>query len=205
MVYTVGMSNDFVKTQYNKIAENYLAGRDQFKNTKYLEILHGLLPPQSKILDVGCGGGVPIDKFFLDKGHEVIGIDISEAQIALAKKHVPSGTFIVEDMSEFVDGEYTVDAVVSFYAIFHTKRETHKDIVRKLHTFLAPGGMLLITMGATDWEGKEDDFFGGQMEWSHYGKDTNIKLIEDAGFEILLSEIDTTGGEQHVVILAKKR
>lgn len=199
------MSNDFVKKQYNKLADNYSAGRDQFKNNKYLKILNDLLSPNSQILDVGCGAGVPIDKFFIDNGHEVTGIDISEKQIELAKKNLPKGTFKVEDMSEFVDGEYTVDAIVSFYAIFHTNRESHKDILQKINSFLKQGGLLLITMGASDWEGKEEDFFGGEMEWSHYGKDKNIELVINAGFEIILSEVDTTGNENHLVIIAKKQ
>jgi cyclopropane fatty-acyl-phospholipid synthase-like methyltransferase len=198
------MANDFVREQYNKLAENYLAGRNQFKNNKYLEKLNDLLQPEAKILDVGCGAGMPVDKFFLDKGHEVLGIDISEKQIELAKKNLPQGDFKVEDMSELREGEYGVDAVVSFYAIFHTKREQHKDILKKINSFLKKNGLLLITMGSSDWEGRED-FFGGEMEWSHYGKEENIKLVQEAGFEIILAEVDTTGGEKHLVVLAKKK
>ena len=198
------MSNDFVKQQYNKLADSYLAGRDQFKNIKYLEKLDKLLSPSSTILDVGCGAGVPIDKWFIDQGHKVIGIDISERQIELAQKHIPEGKFKVQDMSELKEEEYSADAVVSFYAIFHTPRETHQKILYKIHTFIKTGGYLLITMGASDWVGKEEDFFGGEMEWSHYGTDENIKLVKSVGFEIILSEVDDTGGEKHLVILAKR-
>lgn len=198
------MSNNFVKAQYNKLAENYLAGRNQFKNNRYLEKLNDLLPTGSQILDIGCGAGKPIDKFLIDNGHKVIGIDISEKQIELAKINLPQGEFKVEDMSDFADKEYSVDAVVSFYAIFHTKRESHQQILNTINSFLKKRGLLLITMGATEWEGKEDNFFGGEMEWSHYGKEENIKLVKNAGFEIILSEIDTSGGENHLVILARK-
>lgn len=198
------MSNDFVKHQYNKLAENYLAGRDQFKNIKYLEKLNNLLSPNSTILDVGCGAGVPIDKWFVEQGHKVIGIDISEKQIELAQRHIPEGEFKVEDMSELHEGEYNVDAVISFYAIFHTPRETHQEILNKLHSFLKKDGFLLVTMGASDWVGKEDNFFGGEMEWSHYGAEKNEELVKAVGFEIILSEIDHTGDENHLVILAKK-
>jgi cyclopropane fatty-acyl-phospholipid synthase-like methyltransferase len=168
------MSNDFVKKQYNKLAENYLAGRDQFKNNKYLDKLNEVLSPNSQILDVGCGAGIPIDKFLINKGYKVIGIDISEKQIELAKKYLPQGEFKVEDMSELTEKEYSVDAVVSFYAIFHTKRESHQEILNKISSFLKKDGLLLVTMGASEWEGKEDNFFGGEMEWSHFGKDINI-------------------------------
>lgn len=198
------MINTLVKNSYNQIARNYLAGRDQFKNTKYLEQLNRLLKPNSSILDVGCGAGVPIDRFFIDHGHEVTGIDISPEQIKLAQKNVPQATYQVKDMSELIDGEYTVDAVVSFYAIFHTPREEHLAILQRFFSFLSPSGLTLITMGAGEWEGKETDFFGGEMYWSHYGAEDNIKLVQDAGFSIISTEIDTSGNEKHLVILARK-
>lgn len=199
------MSNNFVRKQYNKVAENYLSGRDQFKNNKYLEKLNSFLSPGSHILDIGCGAGIPIDSFFIQKGHRVTGIDISEKQIELAKKNVPQGNFEVKDMSLLEEREYSVDAVVSFYAIFHTKREQHSDILKKINSFIKKDGYLLITMGASDWEGRESNFFGGDMEWSHYGVEKNIQIVIDANFEVIFSEIDTSGNERHLIIFARKK
>jgi cyclopropane fatty-acyl-phospholipid synthase-like methyltransferase len=198
------MSNDFVKQQYNKLAENYSARRDAYKNDKYLDKLNSLLITNATILDIGCGAGVPIDKYFIDRGHKIIGLDISEKQIELATKNLPDGEFKVQDMSEFVENEYSVDAVISFYAIFHTPRETHGEILKKIKSFLKTNGLLLVTMGSSEWEGKEDNFFGGEMSWSHYGKEKNRQLVEAAGFAILLDEIDDSGGEKHQVLLARK-
>jgi hypothetical protein len=60
-----------------------------------------------------------------------------------------------------------------------------------------------VTMGASEWEGKED-FYGVEMHWSHYGSEANRKLIESSGFRILLDEIDTSGEENHQVVIAEK-
>jgi cyclopropane fatty-acyl-phospholipid synthase-like methyltransferase len=193
-----------VRQGYNKIAENYLAGRDHFKNDKYLDRLNTLLAPKSTILDLGCGSGIPIDSDLTGKGHKIIGTDISERQIELARENVPDGDFRIEDMSELRAGAYRVDAVVSFYAIFHTAREKHQDILNKINSFLKKDGFILITMGSSDWEGIENDFFGGEMYWSHFDAKTNRQLVENAGFKVLLDEIDTAGEERHQVILAQK-
>jgi cyclopropane fatty-acyl-phospholipid synthase-like methyltransferase len=198
------VNNDFVKKSYNKIAENYLSTRDQFKNSKYLEKFNKLLKPASLILDIGCGAGAPVDKFFLDRGHKVIGLDISEKQIELAKKNLPKGEFKVEDMSEFQLKEYVVDAVVSFYAIFHTKRETHQDLFNKINSFLPIGGLILVSMGSSEWEGTESDFHGTEMFWSHFDADKNRKIIKNAGFKILFDEIDVSNKEKHLIIIAQK-
>lgn len=198
------MDNKFVRRGYNQAAGNYLKGRDQFKNDKYLQKLSQLLKPKSTILDIGCGAGIPIDSFLIDKGHQVIGIDISEKQIELAKNNVPEGRFEVKDMSDLKESEYQVDAIISFYAIFHTSRETHPTLFKKINSFLPIGGLILVSMGSSDWEGKESNFFGTEMYWSHYGQDKNRQIIQNTGFNIILDEIDTTGGEKHQIILAKK-
>lgn len=198
------MSNDLVRSGYNKVAENYSSQRDQFKNDKYLERLVELLMPGSTILDIGCGSGVPIDKYLADKGFKVMGIDISEKQVGLAKNNVPEATYEVKDMSELREGDYQVDTVVSFYAIFHIPREQHQELFRKINSFLPKDGLVLVTMGAGEWEGTEKDFHGTKMWWSHHGAEKNREIIKNAGFVALLDEIDTSGDEKHQIILAKK-
>lgn len=59
-------------------------------------------------------------------------------------------------------------------------------------------------MGVSDWEGIEKDFYGVKMFWSHYDKDRNIELIKQVGFKIIYDEVDTSGGEKHLVVFAKK-
>lgn len=199
-------SNQTVKAGYNKVAEAYLKDyRDMFKSNRHLDLLIEHLQPKVTILDIGCGAGIPIDNYLIDKGFKVQGIDISEKQIELAKENVSEGQFKVEDMSELKDGDYSVDAVVSFYAISHTPREQHLETLKKINSFLHKNGLLLITMGAGDWVGEESDFCGARMVWSHYDAQTNKKLIQDAGFKIIFDEIDTSGGEKHLVVLAQKR
>lgn len=94
--------------------------------------------------------------------------------------------------------------MVSFYAIFHTSRESHGKTLKTFASFLPQRGMLLVTMGAGEREG-EEDFYGAPMRWSHYGAEKNRELVEAAGFEILSDEIDDSGEERHQVLLARKR
>ncbi len=193
-----------VKQGYNKAAESYLSQRDQFQNNKYLDKLIKLLKPQVTILDIGCGAGIPIDKYLIEKGFKIIGIDFSEKQIELAKQNVLDGNFEVKNMMELKMGEYSVDAVVSFYAISHTPREQHWDLFKKINSFLPQGGYFLGTMGSSDWKGTEE-FHGVEMWWSHFNAEKNIELIKNAGFEIVFQEIDSTKGERHLIVLAKKK
>lgn len=198
------MPDSLVKNGYNKAADAYLQGRSQFEGNRYLDKLALLLKPQASVLDLGCGASIPVDRYLVDRGFRVTGLDFSEKQIELARALVPEATYMVKDVGELRHGEHQVDAVVSFYAIFHLPRESHESLFRTIHTFLAPGGYLLVTMGSSEWEGSESDFFGAPMWWSHYGPDENRAIIHRAGFEILLDEIDESGHERHQVILAQK-
>lgn len=195
---------DLVRQGYNNCANTYSENRDLFSNNEYLEDLEKRLTPTSNILDLGCGSGIPIDKYFLDKGHRITGIDISEEQIKLARENLPSGSFFVGDMSAIDYPPNSFDAVVSFYAIFHIPREEHLALFAKLFALLKDGGYLLVTMGFSDWEGVEEDFHGVKMYWSHYDRATNIEMIKDAGFNIVYDMVDTSGGERHPVILGRK-
>jgi cyclopropane fatty-acyl-phospholipid synthase-like methyltransferase len=132
---------EIVRKSYNAIAEKYLETRDRYKNERFLDKLLARLPQPAEILDLGCGSGVPISRYLVEHGHKVIGLDISERQIELARQQVPQGLFLLRDMTALKEREFSVGAIVSFYAIFHTPRETHEPLLKTLRTFLLKGGL----------------------------------------------------------------
>ena len=190
-------------SSYDNIAETYLASRDRLKSGKYVQQLLKYLPKNSTILDLGCGAGVPVDDLLIKAGHSIIGIDISSEQIKLARKNCPGGEFWISDIEDLVMSQYRVQAVVSFYTIFHIPREKQGELLKKMASFLPKGGMLLITMGDREFEG-EHTLHGVKMWSSQFGTAKNRKIVEGVGFKILLNEMDNSGGERHQVILAQK-
>jgi cyclopropane fatty-acyl-phospholipid synthase-like methyltransferase len=197
------MSKDMVRKGYDRIAQKYMGVRDQYVNNRYLLNFNSRLKPGSLVLDLGCGAGKPIDRFLVNRGHKIIGVDISRKQIKLAKRNVPEARYVVKDISSLRKEEYRVDAVISFYTILHISRETHQELFYIINSFLPEGGLILVTMGSSEWEGIQD-FYGVEMYWSHYGPEKNREIIEKAGFEIILDEIDASRIDKHQVIMAKK-
>lgn len=198
------MKLDLVRDGYDKVASTYLANRDRLKSGKYIQQLLKYLPKNSIILDLGCGAGVPIDDVLLKAGHEVIGIDISSEQIKLARTSCPRGQYLVGDIQDLQVGEYRVQAVISFYTIFHVPREKQVSLVAIMASFLPAGGMFLITMGDREFEGAHD-LHGVKMWSSQFGTAKNRKMVESAGFRVITDELDTSGGERHQIILGQKR
>ncbi|MDQ3766544.1 MAG: class I SAM-dependent methyltransferase [Actinomycetota bacterium] len=198
-------SIEVVRSGYDHAAARYAAARDLFENEPHLERFIELLPPPARVLDVGCGSGDPVDRYLVDRGYEVTGIDIAPRQIELARAHVSEASFEVRNMLDLQIGDFNVDGLVSFYAVFHTPRDRHSEILRRFASFVRPDGALLITMGAHSWEGTESDWHGVEMYWSHFDADTNRQLVYEAGFDIESAEIDERGGEAHQVILGVRR
>jgi cyclopropane fatty-acyl-phospholipid synthase-like methyltransferase len=197
------MENEAVRAGYDRIAQTYDAQRDQFRNILWLERFLAMIPPGRAVLDVGCGAGRPVDAYLVDHGYAVHGLDFSPAMIELARGHVPGATYAVQDMLDLKPGEYRVDGIVALYSIFHTPRERHQELLDTLASYLSPGGAMLITMGASEWEG-EEEFHGVRMSWSHFGAARNVEMVESAGCRVLVNEIDHSGDEQHQVIIARK-
>jgi hypothetical protein len=83
------------------------------------------------------------------------------------------------------------------------EREKHVDLLRKFASFMPNGGYILLTMGAEEWEGFEENFHGAKMFWSHFGAEKNTEIVKNAGFEIILNKIDTSSGEKHHILIAK--
>ncbi|MFQ5871198.1 MAG: class I SAM-dependent methyltransferase [Candidatus Geothermarchaeales archaeon] len=199
-----------VEEGYDRIAEAYRKARAKtsHRDEKYLKLLLELLPRGSKVLDLGCGAGVPTTKL-LARHHEVTGIDISAKQIEQARKLVPEATFHKADMTEASFPPETLDAVCSLFAIIHVPREEHPALFKRLHRMLRPDGLLLVNLGSTDWVSTpEDRLLGVEMHWSHYDAETNKKLLENAGFNTIQSSIEGEkfhgAYEEHLYVLAKK-
>jgi len=198
-----------VKTGYNKIAERYLAERDRdAENVRLLNDFIELLAPKSKVLDAGCGAGIPIAKM-LAEHFDVIGVDFSKAQIELAKKNVPNVHFFCQDMTELDFPDESLDGICSYYAIIHIPREEHEGLLINFHRMLRTGGIALLCLGAGDLPDEiEEDFLGTRMYWSHYNSDTYLKMLKDCGFTIIWArhiKDETCEGAKHLFVLAQKK
>ncbi len=192
-----------VQEGYNKIAGEYSDWRRAFKNRKQLEELAALLPEKAQILDVGCGTGIPATKFLFERGYEVVGIDLSVEMLKMARINVPGAEFLEKDMTQLDFENGSFDGLTAFYSIIHVPREKHQALFHTFNRILKPDGLILISLGRTEWEGTED-FHGALMFWSHYGREKSMELVERAGFDIIFDKLVEDGGETHYWVLARK-
>jgi SAM-dependent methyltransferase len=203
MIHKIQHPTAFVTRGYNQIAATYHTQRDPLDNRDLLEAFATLVSPRGQVLDVGCGAGVPVTKFLVESGFTVAGIDISRAMLALAARHVPGAQLLEMTMTDLAFPARTCDGLTAFYAMFHVPREQHRKTFQDFARTLKPGGVMLISVGWSDWEGTEA-FHGADMYWSHYRAETSLSFVTQTGFTILWSESRSPGDGIHCWVMARK-
>jgi 2-polyprenyl-3-methyl-5-hydroxy-6-metoxy-1,4-benzoquinol methylase len=176
------------------------------------------LPPSLRgthALEVGCGAGIPVVEILLAKDMDVMGVDLSGAQLALARGHFPDQTAAGQvvwdehDMMElrFPPDEFTV--VVGLYSLIHLPREEQTVFLHRAFRWLKPGGMMLINFAKEETEGEVmEEWLGkseGWMYWSSWGEEKMMQIITGLGMEVLVQE--TTEDEldsKFVWVIARK-
>lgn len=192
-----------VRYGYNQLAKRNLNCRFFSEDFKHLQNLNKTLKQKSRILDVGCGSSIPVDKYLIEKNHKITGIDISEEQIKTAEKNLPQGKFIVMDMEDITLDNY-FDAVVSFYSIYHIPKENHFKLFKKIHSLLIKKGLVMIIMGSDGKEGIIREYEDINLYQSQFKKEKNMEMLITAGFVPLYQESLQIKGESYFVILAQK-
>src|SRR5579875_2746125 len=61
--------------------------------------LAGLLRPGARVVDLGCGAGIPATRELASYGLQVLGVDFSWVQLGRAQRLVPAARFVQADMA----------------------------------------------------------------------------------------------------------
>lgn len=201
---------DLVASSYDAIAERYAAWTGEVltgARRRYVELLQRQIPEGAAVLDLGCGTGVPVAHALAEQ-YRLTGVDGSARSIELARQNVPNATLLQADMTQvkFPPGSFA--AVISSYAIIHVPRTKHQSLLERITSWLQPGGLLVVTMGAVESEGMEEDWLGAPMYWSHFDAETNQRLVVSAGLEIVEVTLDTADEDgqpvTHLWIVARR-
>ncbi|MDQ6601343.1 MAG: methyltransferase domain-containing protein [Chloroflexota bacterium] len=179
---------------YDAIAERYLTwamGVRVAERGGYMEIVLNALPDGAAVLELGCGAGIPITQRLAER-FTVTGVDLSTRQIELARRNVPTATFLHGDMTQMDFAPASFDGVCAFYAITHVPREEHAAMLGKIATWLRPNGLFVASFSHGGSDGEiEADWLGAPMYFSGFDAETNRRLVTDAGLTIEIAQAET--------------
>ncbi len=194
-----------VRRGYDAMSPAYRGDEDDDDAGRYagwVAELAGLLPPGARVLDLGCGAGIPATRELAGRGLQVIGVDFSAVQLGRARQLVPAARLVQADMAALQFTPASLDAVVSFYALIHLPLADQRALLRRIRGWLRPAGMLLVIVGARPWTGTER-FFGADMFWEHADTGSYLGWLAEAGLTPLWDRFIPEGDSGHSLILAR--
>jgi len=198
---------DLVRRGYDALSYHYRSDdADDGRYAPWLADLHRRLPTSAKVLDLGCGCGIPVGRSLANAGHHVTGVDISDVQIERARRLVPTGTFLRADAIRLDLPPASFDAVVCLYALIHMPLVTQPGLIRRITMWLRRGGWLLATVGTDAWTGTEDNWLDGPaaMWWSHADASTYRSWLRRSGLTITSETLVPEGTSGHTLFWAQR-
>ena len=94
-----------------------------------------------RVLDAACGTGA-VARQLLDRGHDVVGVDLSEGMLARARQAAPAARLLVGDITELPLPDAGVDHVVCSLALAHLS--DLRPFFAEAARVMRPGGHLLL-------------------------------------------------------------
>ena len=111
------------------------------------------------VLDVGCGPG-HVARYFHDAGLDVVGVDLTPAMAAEARRRHPAVSFVAADLRRLPFADGGAAGVVAFYSLIHLRRPELRGAVDGLGRVLGPGGLLLVAVHGGDGQVHAEEFVG---------------------------------------------
>lgn len=123
------------------------ARRSSFPERAWLERFIRTIPKGGEILDLGCGGGEPIDRFLADRGYRLTGVDIAPSMIKLARTRFFRHKWIEADMRKFGAESAGYDGVIAWSSLFHLDIADQEKLIQRIGVWLKHGGVALFNTG----------------------------------------------------------
>jgi SAM-dependent methyltransferase len=147
--------------EYDSIAGWYQTDRSRTFGVAEALAVATLLPAHSRILDVGCGNGVPITEALVNAGHRVVGLDSSAGMLARFRANLPGTPIVRGDARCLPLADNCLDAAISWGMIFHLPPTCQTAVFASVSRALKPGAPFLFT--GSEIEGVGDTGVTGTM------------------------------------------
>ena len=186
----------------NAQAWDFQRGRD-LHEAGWLSRFAALVPPGGHVLDLGCGMGEPIARWFVDRGFRITGIDSSPSLLAMARRRMPSETWLVADMRTLALGR-RFEGLLAWHSFFHLTPEDQESMFPVFAAHARPGAPLMFTSGPDRGEAigkwQSEPLYHGSLAPGEYRS-----LLEENGFDLVEAKMSDPDCGDSCVWLARRR
>lgn len=168
---------------YEASARTYLEARDQSSiGREVVSTWAGSLSDGTELLELGCGGGLPVAQALLEAGHGLWAVDSSVTLLARFRERFPD---VPVDCGNVLESSYfgrKFGAVIAIGLVFLLGREEQTFLIHRVSAALEPGGRFLFT--APLESGTWIDAITGH-ECRSLGRERYKALLAEAGFKVV--------------------
>lgn len=148
-----------IKEYYDEFAKSTFLGDFRVLNPRLRAIgklCDRFVAPGAHVLEIGCGAGI-MSKHLEPRVSRLVGVDISETAIRMAKLYVPGGkcefkvldvTGDASDLSRY--GAF--DAILMPDVLEHIPTARQRDLFARLESLLGPRGVVLLTYPSPEYQ-----------------------------------------------------
>lgn len=189
---------------YNTIATWFDANRRKdLVEKEYLDLITQTIPPAAAVLDLGCGAGEPLAKFFIERGYFVTGIDASWKMIEICKEKFSSQNFTQTFQKNLAENFFVADMrdlnlgrkfeiILAWDSFFHLTKGEQRSMFATFAAHITRGGILAFTSGPKDGEVWSDN--NGEMLYhASLSVEEYRELLAKFGFEVLRCDVSDRG------------
>jgi len=178
--------NKLVIDTYDVIADRYNQEfGDDMSDKEYVDKFLEFVE-KGKILDVGCGVG-NLTKYINDNGFDVIGIDLSQGMLNIAKERFKDIDFKIMDMTNIELPKNSFDALFVAYSLFYLPSDKIEGTISGFVELLKEKGkiMFILQEGEGDIIIDEPFYPNKKLYINYFTKEEISNLLESFGFKIL--------------------
>lgn len=187
---------------YEHIADHFVELRTQRRiGQSTVQTWAAGLAPTSRVLDLGCGDGVPVSEVLLAHGFDVYAIDASPRMVAAYRARFPSATVQCEAVETSTVFAQTFDAIIAVGLVFLLPPSTQATLISRVGNALRSQGQFMFT--ATDVPATWTDMLTERPSQS-LGREAYRALLIDAGLT-LTGETNDEGGNHYYIATKNSR
>lgn len=181
-----------MRAEYDLIADQWRQVRVKLpeKDFSMFKLFLSYLNNDAKVLDLGCGHGVPVASLISSYGHQIVGVDRSEKLLSHAKSLMPEHQWVLSDLESYQPVEQ-FDGIVIWDSMFHLPRTEHVNLIQKAYNALRYGGAVILSSGGSNHN--ISPFTGSMFDKEfYYDSFTICDLLdhcEAIGFRVIQSEL----------------
>ncbi len=196
-------SAELTKGVYDRQAATYDAQRSRaLFEARWLARFTRCLAPGGRVLDLGCGTGEPIARWFRTEGFAVTGVDFSPAMLEIARSRFPAGDWREADM-RVLDLAETFNGIIAWDSFFHLTPDEQRTCIAHLSGHLEPGGSALLTVGPD--AGEAYGRVGGEAVYhSSLSPAEYAACLEKNGMRLTGFLAEDPDTDSHTVLMARK-